>query len=92
MDTASKSLLGERRNDVKIMVEILNIAFNETKKTEIVYKANLNFRQAQKYLDFLISKGLIATRVCLHGKSNYQTTQKGKTFAKRYSEIAELVK
>lgn len=91
MATAGKSLLSERRDDFKIMVEILNIAFNEAKKTEIVYKANLNFRQVERYLGFLMGKGLIATCVSLHGKNKYQTTQKGKAFVKRYEEIVKSV-
>jgi predicted transcriptional regulator len=83
--------MNERRSDVKIMVEILNISFNGAKKTEIVYKANLNFRQAQKYLNFLAKKGLLAANISTRGRNKYQTTQKGKAFAERYEEIVELV-
>jgi len=83
-------LLSERRSTVKLMVDILRIALNGAGKTEIVYKANLNFKQAQRFLSFLLDKGLL-TVVSLHGKRKYRTTQKGRTFIKRYKETLELI-
>ncbi len=91
MATASKSLLSARRNDVKIMVEILNIVLTGARKTEIVYRANLNFRQVQKYLDFLTGKGLIFTDISYNGKKIYRSTERGKTFVRRYNETAKLL-
>jgi len=87
----SVKILSERRSDVKIMVEMLNITLNGARKTEIVYKANLNFRQVQKYLDFLIGKGLMELNVSRGKKKSYRTTEKGKAFIKRYRETVELI-
>lgn len=84
-------LLSERRSTVKLMIDILKITSNGALKTEIVYKANLNFKQAQKYLDFLLSKGLITVNVSFRGKKKYQTTKKGKAFIKRYKNALELI-
>lgn len=80
---------GERRSTVKLMVDILEIALNGAGKTEIVYKANLNFRRVQKYLDFLVGKGLIS--VSSNKRKKYRTTEKGKAFIKRYKETVELI-
>jgi predicted transcriptional regulator len=82
-------LLSERRTTVKLMVVILEIALKGAGKTEIVYKANLNFRRVQKYLDFLVGKGLIS--VSSNKRKKYRTTEKGKAFIKRYRETVELI-
>lgn len=82
-------LLSEKRNTVKIMVDILEIALKGAGKTEIVYKANLNFEQVRKYLDFLLGKGLMA--VSSNKRKKYRTTEKGKAFIKRYTETLELI-
>ena len=51
--------LKERRGRLEIIADILSVAMKEAKKTEIVYRANLNFKRAGKYLLYLEEKGLI---------------------------------
>ncbi|MEM2975546.1 MAG: winged helix-turn-helix domain-containing protein [Candidatus Bathyarchaeia archaeon] len=82
-------LLSERRSSVKVMVDILEIALKGAAKTEIVYRANLNFKHVQKYLDFLVKKGLLS--VSSNKRRKYLTTEKGKEFVKRYRETLELI-
>ena len=89
--TVDLKSVGERRDGVRLMVDMLVVALEGTKKTEIVYKANLNFRQAQKYLDFLLSKGLIAVRGSSGERKVYRTTERGRTFIKRYEKTLELI-
>ena len=48
-----------RRNNMQIIADILRIAKNGAKKTHIDYKANLNFKILQEYLDELVEAGLI---------------------------------
>lgn len=79
-----------RRNTIRLAVDILETALNGATKTEIVYKANLNFKQVQKFLDFLAKKGLISV-VSSNRRKQYQTTEKGKEFVKRYRKIIELI-
>lgn len=82
-------LLRERRNTIKLAVDILETAFNGATKTEIVYKANLNFKQVQRFLDFLMKKGLIS--VSSNKRKRYHTTEKGKEFIRRYRKTVELI-
>jgi predicted transcriptional regulator len=82
-------VLTEKRTTIRLIVDILEIALKGVGKTEIVYKANLNFKQARKYLDFLLEKGLIA--VSSNRRNKYRTTEKGKAFIKRYRETVELI-
>ena len=51
-------------------------------KTKIVYKANLNFNLATKYLDFLLEKGLVRTN-----SSRYEITDEGTIFLEKAKEL-----
>jgi predicted transcriptional regulator len=86
-----RKLLNERRSDANIIVEILKAASAGAKKTEIVYRVNLNFKQVRKYLDFLGSKGLIFIDASSDGKKIYRSTDRGKAFVKRYRETIKLL-
>jgi predicted transcriptional regulator len=60
-----------------ILEDILTIALNGAIKTRIVYKANLNFNRARRYLLYLEDKGLIAIEKNSNGTEVYRTTEKG---------------
>jgi len=53
-------------------MEILEIAKNGAKKTEIMYKANLSFSQVKRYLNALKKAGLITEKSRI-----WQTSEKG---------------
>jgi predicted transcriptional regulator len=72
-----------------IISSILESATNGAKKTRIMYKAALNFRQLQKYLPMLTNKELLVMAESKKGEV-YKTTEKGLTFLKKYEELAEL--
>ena len=48
-----------KRDKLEIARSILLICKDEAKKTEIVYKANLNFKNAEGYLNWLIDREMI---------------------------------
>jgi predicted transcriptional regulator len=64
-----------RRSKTDIAVDILRVAMNGAKKTQIVSEANLNFNITQKYLKMLNEKELIR-----HEDGLFITTDKGKFF------------
>ena len=76
----------ERRNKIEIMVDILSVARDEAKKTEIVYGANLNFNRVMRYLPFLEKRGLIADFGGV-----YKTTEKGEKFLYDYQKMQNLL-
>jgi len=82
-----KGRLKKRRGRAEIIVDILLAAMEEAKKTQIVYKANLNFRRVKKYLPYLEEKGLI-----VNTGSEYKTTEKGKQFLRDYQRMDEQLK
>jgi len=71
-----------RRNKLEIMVDILSVAIEGAKKTEIVYKANLNFKRAGKYISLLEEKGFIECNGW-----GFKTTEKGKEFLNNYYKM-----
>ncbi len=48
-----------RRSELDIITDILGLAANGTKKTNILYKASLSYTQIQNYLPFLIKKQIL---------------------------------
>jgi predicted transcriptional regulator len=48
-----------KRDKLDIIESILLICRDGAKKTEIVYKANLNFKNAEVYLNWLIDREMI---------------------------------
>ena len=75
----------ERRGKLEIMVEILDICVEGALKTEIVYKANLNFKRVGSYLPFLEKRELIE-----RSGSGFKTTDKGKEFLDNYHKVKEM--
>lgn len=65
-----------------IMAEILKVARDGAKKTHIVYKANLNFKVLEEYLEKMISAGLVT--ILKEKRNLIQTTEKGVTYLKNY--------
>jgi len=78
-----------RRSRMDIISSILESATNGAKKTRIMYKAALNFRQLQRYLPLLIKRGLLKIAESNRGKL-YKTTEKGLDFLKKYEELSKL--
>jgi len=71
-----------RRSRLNITLEILKIATDGAKKTEIVYGANLNTTIANGYLSRLEEKELIEQR-----ENIFITTDKGREYRKTASRL-----
>ena len=64
------------------MEAILRVAKNGARKTEIVYKANLNFTRIEQYIPLLEKRGFIE-----EFSPVYKTTQKGEEFLSSYQKL-----
>ena len=79
--------MGPNRSRFDIIAAILISAMNKwATKTQIMYKANLSFKQLQKYMKFLMSSGLIRVSDTNRGR-HFRTTPKGIRFLKDYEKI-----
>jgi predicted transcriptional regulator len=72
----------KRRTKFDIVIAILDVVSGGATKTKIVYKANLNFNLATKYLDFLLEKGLVRTN-----SGRYEITDEGTVFLEKAKEL-----
>ncbi len=70
------------------MSDILKLCCKKTKKTRILYQANLSFDQLEKYLKISIEKGLVTMNV---SPRNFQTSQKGMEFIDHVEKIKRLL-
>ena len=81
-----KERFKERRGKMEIMADILSVARGGARKTEIVYKANLNFTRVERYIPLLEERGLVANSGAV-----YRTTKKGEDFLYDYQKVHEIL-
>lgn len=77
----------QRRGRVEILADILRAAVDGARGTHIMYKANLNFSQRQKYLTEALNAGLVGVRV--NSPLVYMTTEKGHEWLKNYRKLLD---
>ncbi|RZN37719.1 MAG: hypothetical protein EFT35_05710 [Methanophagales archaeon ANME-1-THS] len=77
----------ERRGRLEIIEEVLFAAREGARKTEIVYKTNLNFTQLASYIRYLEEKGLLELSGPL-----FRTTSKGNEFLQDYQKMKEVLR
>jgi predicted transcriptional regulator len=80
----------QRRSRMDVISSILEAATNDSKKTRIMYRATLNFKQMKRYLPLLIRRGLLEKVQTESSRSLYKTTQKGLDFLKKYDELSNI--
>ena len=82
MTSKDEKTVSKNRNCLDIVREVLCIALVKVCKTRIMYGANLNFIQLEKYLGALQGNSLLS----FDGDSGYLTTSTGKEFLQLYEE------
>jgi predicted transcriptional regulator len=73
-------MVNNRRSELNIIAEILDLSKEGTRKTNILYKGNLSYTQIQDYLPFLIDKEVLEEyMIKKKGRryKYYKTTTKG---------------
>jgi len=76
----------KRRNEIDICADVLRIAEEGAKKTNIVYGANLNFKIVKRYLSRLMERGLLVSRDDI-----YSTTEMGLKFLEDYCSLTSML-
>ena len=84
----SKIVMSQRRSHVDIIAAILRIAKEGSRKTRIVYGANLNFKMLDEYLEKLGKAGLIAGHEGNGGL--IRTTDKGVEYLQQFHGLQEF--
>jgi predicted transcriptional regulator len=79
-------VLDKRRDKLEIIKAILSICRkDDATKTRIVYRANLNFKTAGIYLDWLINKGLVDKN-----ENHFKLTTRGTELLSNLQDISPL--
>ncbi len=76
----------EKRNSFETMHTILRQCASGSKKTHLMYRANLSHEQMEKFLAILFDKELLAMK-----GGNYTTTQRGYLFIKKFEELVNFI-
>jgi predicted transcriptional regulator len=71
------------RDRLDIIADILTVASQNPKKTQIMYKANLSYKVLRRYLDEVTSSSLLNFE---NQQQRYVLTVKGKEFLAAYAE------
>lgn len=79
----------DRRSKLDVYADTLNAVKDSSRKTHIVYKANLNFKRCEDYLEELKDNGLI--KVEAHSPLQWDITEKGRRFLERYDQLRDLL-
>jgi predicted transcriptional regulator len=80
----------KERNRWEIILDILKVTKEEkkVKKTRIMHKANLDWRNFKRYFNFLIEEGLIIK--CDSENDCYKLTENGGNLLNKLKEVVEL--
>jgi len=83
--------MGKERSRWEIIHDILKATMEEkgSRKTRIMQKAYLDWRNFQRYFDFLLEQGYIADN---QEMKSYEPTEKGKELFSRLSEVRDILK
>ncbi len=79
-----------RRDRLYIFADILAVAKKGAAKTRIMYRANLSFKGANEYINFMLKTQLLR-KTLVDNRTIYQTTEKGQEFFTSYNQLLQLI-
>lgn len=87
------SVSNSHRGNFDIIADILDASYGGVKKTCLMYRCNLSFKQLKSYSSFLLENGLLR----LNGQANkseigmFEVTEKGREFLRAYKGLKALI-
>jgi len=81
--------VGNYRSRLDIIADMLQVASQNAKKTQIMYQANLSYKVLQRYLKDITAASLISFETA---EQCYMLTQKGQEFLDAYKDYAKTNK
>lgn len=77
-----------KRTRIEIVAELLRLCGQPRSKTRLMYGANLSWNQTSRYLNNMLSLGLLEVH---HSPTKYVITQKGANLLDRWRMFAEIL-
>jgi len=81
--------MGSYRSKLDIIADILQVASQNAKKTQIMYQANLSYKVLQRYLKDVTEACLISFDIA---EQCYVLTSKGQDFLEEYKDYSKIHK
>ena len=78
-----------RRSNIEVIADILKLG--QAGKTEIMYSANMSYRQLQRYLGFLTQRGFIDITHVGNPVTTYKVSRKGLRLLKNIDNLLEML-
>ena len=81
------------RGNLDIIADILHASHGGVKKTYLMYRCNLSFKQLKAYSHFLLNNGLLLMTIEQERMANqlFKVTPKGREFLKAYEGLKALM-
>ena len=88
------SISNSHRGNFDIIADILDASYGGTRKTNLMYRCNLSFKQLKCYSRFLLENGLLRlnSRASIAETATFEVTEKGREFLKAYRGLKALMK
>ena len=83
--------VNQRRSDIEIISDMLEVGENGAGKTQIMYGANMSYSQIQKYLGFLMGHGFVNKMEMGNPSVTYQVTDSGLKLLELISNLKEML-
>ena len=81
--------MNNRRSNIEVMADILRLS--KAGKTEIMYGANMSYRQLQRYLNYLTERGFIDTTKVGNPITQYRVNRKGFKLLENIENLLEML-
>ena len=81
--------MNNRRSNIEVMADILKLG--QAGKTEIMYSANMSYRQLQRYLEFLTQRGFIEITKVGNPVTTYRVNKRGFRLLKSIDNLLEML-
>ncbi|MGQ9531059.1 MAG: winged helix-turn-helix domain-containing protein [Candidatus Bathycorpusculaceae bacterium] len=91
---SKKRISNSHRCQLDVIADILEASQERTRKTYLMYRCNMSFKQLKQYLEILLSTGLLCIVAEKIGSNPgfFKITEKGKAFLKAYKDLKALLK
>jgi len=80
----------ERRSRMEVTAKILESAMKGARKTQIMSRSGINYKQAENFLNFLMQKKLLKV-TNLGNKNNFHTTVKGLRYLREFNDLKKTL-
>jgi predicted transcriptional regulator len=85
-------LFDNKRSELEIMGQLLDLAQEDIKKTALMYKTNLCYNHFIRYFEFLLKKKFLGVKKSNPTGNIYYTTQKGEKFLESIKNVLDQMK